>query len=61
VLRENLIWVVAGAIALAVIWLAGAQFSAESRLRRRRRKNNHPIITKSNRPTVKFSVKTPKE
>jgi hypothetical protein len=37
------------------------QLSPDARLRRRRRKSHSRIVSKSSRPSVKFSVKTPKE
>ena len=47
-------------LVFAGIRLARNFFSADAKLERRRRKNNAPISTKSNRPTVKFSVRTKK-
>ena len=57
---ENpVVWMVAGVVALAIIILFIApRFSTRARLERRRRKSNAPIVSKSNRPTVKFSVRT---
>ena len=57
---ENpIVWIVVGLIALMLIVLFVApRFSAEARLERRRRKNNARIVSKSDRPTVKFSVRT---
>ena len=41
--------------------LARNFFSEEAKRERRRRRSNTPITTKSNRPMVKFSVKTKKD
>jgi len=46
--------VVSGAVVFS--WI-----SRETRLERRRRKSHSRIISKTNRPTVKFSVEVPKE
>ncbi len=35
--------------------------SREGRVERRRRRSHHRVVTKATRPTVKFSVRTPKE
>jgi hypothetical protein len=45
-------------LVIAGIRLAQKNFSAEARRERRRRRSNTPITAKSNRPMVKFSVKT---
>lgn len=37
------------------------QLSEEARLRRRRRKNHARLISKTRKPSVRFSVKPPKE
>jgi hypothetical protein len=57
---ENpIVWIVGAVIAVTVIVVFVApRFSTEARLERRRRKSNARIVSKSNRPTVKFSVKT---
>jgi uncharacterized membrane protein len=56
---ENpMMWVV-GLIVVAVsIAIIAPRFSAQARLERRRRKSNARIVSKSDRPTVKFSVRT---
>ena len=41
-------------------WLATHYFSAEAKAERRRRRSNAPIKSNAKRPTVKFSVRTPK-
>lgn len=52
-------------IGLAALLLAGwvwrGFFSTESRLERRRRRNNARIASNARRPMVKFSVRTKKE
>ena len=57
---ENpVVWIVAAVAAVTVIILFVApRFSTEARLERRRRKSNARIVSKSDRPTVKFSVRT---
>jgi len=46
---------------VAGIKFAGRFFSDEAKWERRRRRSNAPISTRSNRPSVKLSVKTKKE
>jgi hypothetical protein len=53
------IWTVA-VVAFAVL-AGGAWVSREARLRRRRRKSHTRIVSKTNRPTVRFSVRPPKD
>ena len=57
---ENpILWIVAAVVAVTVIVLFVApRFSTAARLERRRRKSNARVVNKSNRPTVKFSVRT---
>ncbi len=45
----------------AALWSGFTFLSPDARLRRRRRKSNRRVISRSNRPSVKFSVKPPKE
>jgi hypothetical protein len=53
------VWLV---VFVAVALWGGFTFlSPDARLRRRRRKSNRPIVSRTNRPSVKFSVKPPKE
>lgn len=47
------------AVAGAALWTRF--FSAEARRERRRRRNNAPVASRTNRPMVKFSVKTGKK
>jgi len=47
-------------LVVAVMRLATRHFSPDARWERRRRRSNAPISTKSNRPMVRFSVKTGK-
>jgi len=50
-----------GVIAAAIlIGMLVTWFSPTARLERRRRRSNAPVVSKANRPTVKFSVRTPK-
>ena len=52
-------WMVGGLILFVIIVVVVApRFSAEARLERRRRKSNARIVSKSGKPTVKFSVHT---
>jgi hypothetical protein len=57
---ELLIFWLVGLAVLAIV-AAAAFLSPDARLRRRRRKSNKRIVSRSNRPSVRFSVKTPKE
>jgi hypothetical protein len=58
---ENPIAIILGAFFLIVVGgLIASSFSPEAKLERRRRKNNARIVSKSGKPTVKFSVKTEK-
>jgi hypothetical protein len=57
----SLVWWVIGLIAIGLIVLVASQFSQDARLRRRRRRNNTRIITKAKGPSVRFSVRPPKE
>ena len=56
-----ILWIVLGAIlgAAIIVWVV-RYCSPEARLERRRRKSNARIVSKGKRPTVKFSVRTPK-
>jgi hypothetical protein len=55
------VWWGMGTAALAVLLVAVYRFAPGARLRRRLKKTHSRIISKSDRPSVKFSVKTPKE
>ena len=57
---ENpIVWIVGAVVAaMIVILFVAPRFSSEARLERRRRKSNARIVSKSDRPTVKFSVRT---
>ena len=58
----SIVWVIAGAIVLATVGgVLASHFSPQAKAERRLRKSNAPIINKSNRPTVKFSVRTKKD
>jgi len=56
-------WLVLAVIALLVLGvLAGTGFfSREARLRRRRRKSHSRVISKTQRQSVRFSVRSPNE
>jgi len=54
-----ILWLAAGLIVVAILAVFVApRFTAKARLERRRRKSNARIVNKSDRPTVKFSVRT---
>ena len=57
---ENpLVWIGGGLILFVILVVVVApRFSNQARLERRRRKSNARIISKTGRPTVKFSVRT---
>jgi hypothetical protein len=60
--ETSIIWVVVGAVVLAIAGGALASyFSPDARAERRRRKSNARLVNKANRPTVKFSVRTKKD
>ena len=50
-------WII-GLIVVSV-WLLASRGSKEARLEKRRRKSHSRIISKTSRPSVKFSVKAP--
>ncbi len=54
-----LFWLVG--IAAVGVWAGVSFFSREARLERRRRKSHSRIISKADRPTVRFSVRVPKD
>jgi len=57
-------WLIAGLIALVALCVLGlffSQLSSGARLRRRRRKSHSPLVSKARRPTVRFSVRPPKD
>jgi hypothetical protein len=52
------VWLIGGVVAfVAVLLLLRSQFSEEARLRRRRRKNYGPTVSKAKGPTIKLAVK----
>jgi|SwirhirootsSR3_FD_contig_31_27135072_length_606_multi_5_in_0_out_0_1 hypothetical protein len=53
-------WIVGILVVLGAVVLPGA-FSKEARLERRRRKSHSRLRSKTNRPSVRFSVKVPRE
>ena len=58
---DDLIWAMIGVLFIGAIVFVVMHFTSESRLRKRRRKSHTRVITKANKPMVKFSVKPPKE
>lgn len=57
--QNPIVWIVAGLVLVAIILLfVVPRLSKEARLERRRRKSNARIVSKSQRPAVKFSVRT---
>ena len=59
--QNPIVWIVLGLVVLLGIGVfVASYFSPEARLERRRRKSNARIVSKTNRPTVKFSVRTGK-
>lgn len=59
--HDVLTWLAFGLATVALLLLLAAVFSPNARLRRRLRKTHNRIISKTDRPSVKFSVKTPPE
>lgn len=51
------VWLLGGVLFAVVLLLLRSYFSPEARLRRRRRKNYGPTVSKSKGPTVKLAVK----
>ena len=58
--KDVLFWVLLAIFAIVVV-LAWVFFSPPARLRRRLRKTHSRIVSKTQRPSVKFSVETPKD
>ena len=58
---EWLAWWSIGVIAVGALAAVAFQMSRPARLRRRRRKSHSRLVSKSKQPTVKFSVRPPKE
>ena len=53
------VWIGSGLILFVIIVvILSPRFSTGARLERRRRKSNARIVSKSGKPTVKFSVRT---
>jgi hypothetical protein len=55
---DSLLWIVFAFMAVGCVVAIISHFSSEARLRRRRRKSHSPIVSKTRRPAVRFSVKT---
>lgn len=60
-LRLDSVWGIAGVIAIAIALAMIFQLTPRARLKRRLKKTHSRIVSKSQRPTVKFSVKTRKK
>ena len=58
---DGLTWSLVGVAAVVLLLTLLPRLSAGARLRRRLRKTHSRIVSKSERPSVKFSVKPPKE
>ncbi len=56
----RLLFWITGLLAVCV-WAGWSWFSPKARLQRRRRKSHSRIVSKANRPMVRFSVRPPKE
>jgi hypothetical protein len=56
-----LVWWLLGLIAVAAVGVLLYQFSTDARMRRRRRKSHSRVISKARQPTVRFSVRSPKD
>jgi len=54
-----IVWVVG--LSLLATWAGCGYFSRDARMARRRRKSHNRIITKANRPSIRFSVRAPKK
>lgn len=60
-MRENwFVWWLIGLVGAALL-LWALLLNPEARLRRRLRKTHSRIVSKARRPTVRFSVRTPKK
>jgi hypothetical protein len=59
IFENPLVWI-GGGLLLCVILVAvvAPRFSNDARLERRRRKSNARIVSKTGKPTVRFSVRT---
>jgi hypothetical protein len=59
--NQWVIWLLGGLLCAAAMAALGVRWGPNARLRRRRRKSHSQVISKANRPSVKFSVRPPKE
>jgi hypothetical protein len=57
----QLIWGIVGVVAAVFAITIFFRFYPQARLRRRLRKTRNRIVSKSRGPSIKFSVKPPKE
>jgi hypothetical protein len=60
-MQHDWVWIVIGVAALGLVVASVMLLSSDARLRRRRRKSHSRLISKASRPSVKFSVRPPKE
>jgi hypothetical protein len=58
---EWVLWLVAVLLLAGFCFAIASFYSAGARLRRRRRRSHSRLISKTSRPSVRFSVKPPKE
>jgi hypothetical protein len=56
---ELIFWLVG--LVVVGCWLGLGLFSPGAKLRRRRRKSHSRVVSKTTRPSVRFSVRPPKE
>jgi len=54
-------WFLIVAVIVFAVLAGGAWVSRKARLRRRRRKSHSRVVSKTTRPAVRFSVRTPKK
>ena len=54
-------WFLIIAVIVLAVLAGGAWISREARLRRRRRKSHTRVVSKTTRPTVRFSVRPSKK
>ncbi len=58
--HSELIFALVGVVVVGC-WLGVSFLSSDARMRRRRRKSHSRIFSKTNRPSVRFSVRPPKK
>ena len=57
----HVLWMAAGVAGVLLLLVALTRLTANARLRRRLKKTRGRIVSKAHEPSVKFSVKPPKE